>query len=111
MRPKTGGGPSRYHEIMRVIADDIASGRVKVGERLPTEEELGVIHQAGRHTIREATRGLGELGMVERRPRGGTRVISAEPVISYRWLPASSGEIATNMKATWIVRPKGTSVK
>src|SRR5260370_35443995 len=103
MRPKTGGGPSRYHEIMRVIADDIASGRVKVGDRLPTEEELGVIHQAGRPTIREATRGLVELGMVERRPRAGTRVISTEPVITYRWRPATSGEIATTIRATWIV--------
>jgi DNA-binding GntR family transcriptional regulator len=91
--------------------EDIASGRVAVGDRLPTEEDLGVRHNAGRHTIREAIRGLVELGMVERRPRVGTRVISAEPVVSYRWLPASSGEIATNMRATWIVRPKGTVVK
>jgi len=111
MRPKTGGGPSRYQEIMRAISDDIASGRVRVGDRLPTEEELGVIHEAGRHTIREAIRGLVDLGMVERRPRVGTRVVSAEPVVSYRWLPASSDEIATNMKATWIVAGKGSAVK
>jgi GntR family transcriptional regulator len=111
MRPRTGGGPSRYQEIMRAISDDIASGRVAVGDRLPTEEELGVLYDAGRHTIREAIRGLVELGMVERRPRVGTRVVSAEPVVSYRWLPASSDEIATNMRATWIVRAKGTVVQ
>jgi GntR family transcriptional regulator len=111
MRPKTGGGPSRYQEIMRAISDDISSGRIPVGDRLPTEEELGVLYHAGRHTIREAIRGLVELGMVERRPRVGTRVVSAEPVVSYRWLPASSDEIATNIKATWIVRATGTVVQ
>src|SRR5437879_4819755 len=111
MRPKTGGGPSRYQEITRAISDDIASGQVKVGARLPTEEELGILYGAGRHTIREAIRGLVELGMVERRPRVGTRVVSAEPVVSYRWLPATSAEVATNLKASWIVRATGTSVK
>lgn len=111
MRPKTGGGPSRYQEIMRTISEDISSGRVGVGDRLPTEGELCALHNAGRHTIREAIRGLVDLGMVERRPRVGTRVVSAEPVVGYRWLPASSDEIATNMKATWIVRATGNVVE
>jgi DNA-binding GntR family transcriptional regulator len=111
IRPKTGSGPSRYEQIMRTISEDIASGRVGVGERLPTEQELSSMYSAGRHTIREAIRGLVELGMVERRPRVGTRVISAEPVVSYRWLPASGEDIVTNMKATWIVRPRSTVVK
>jgi len=39
MRPATGGGPPRYHEIMRAISDDISSGRVPVGTRLPTEQQ------------------------------------------------------------------------
>ncbi len=49
--------------------------------------------------------------MVERRPRLGTSVISAQPVIGYRWLPGSAEDIATNVNATWIVRPKGTVVR
>jgi GntR family transcriptional regulator len=111
MRPATGGGPSRYQEIMRAISDDISSGRVAIGERLPTEKELCARHNAGRHTIREAVRGLVELGMVERRPRVGTSVISAEPIGSYRWLPGSVEDIATNVNATWMVRPRGTVVE
>jgi GntR family transcriptional regulator len=111
MRPATGGGAARYQEIMRAISDDISSGRVAVGARLPTEQELCERHHAGRHTIREAIRGLVEVGMVERRPRLGTSVISAEPIASYRWLPASAQDIATNVNATWIVRPKGTVVR
>src|SRR5216683_6401941 len=102
MRPVTCGGPPRYQEIMAAICGDISSGRVAVGARLPTEQELCARHNAGRHTIREAVRGLVEAGMVERRPRLGTRVISAEPIGGYRWLPESAQDIANNMNATWI---------
>jgi DNA-binding GntR family transcriptional regulator len=111
MRPATGGGPPRYQEIMQAISADISSGRVAVGARLPTEQELCARHNVGRHTIREAIRGLVEVGMVERRPRIGTRVISAEPIGGYRWLPASAEDIAANVNATWIVRPRGTAVE
>jgi GntR family transcriptional regulator len=111
MRPATGGGPPRYQEIMRAISDDISSGRLALGARLPTEPELCAQYDVGRHTIREAIRGLVEVGMVERRPRLGTSVISAEPIVGYRWLPGSAEDIAANVNATWIVRPKGTVVK
>ena len=111
MRPATGGGPPRYQQIMRAISDDISSGRLALGARLPTEPELCAQYDAGRHTIREAIRGLVEVGMVERRPRLGTSVISAEPIVGYRWLPGSAEDIAANVNATWIVRPKGTVVK
>jgi GntR family transcriptional regulator len=110
MRPATAGGPPRYQEIMAAISQDITSGRVAVGARLPTEQELCARHNAGRHTVREAVRGLVEAGMVERRPRVGARVISAEPVSGYRWLPASAEDIAANVNATWIVRARGTVV-
>ena len=111
MRPATRAGPPRYQEVMRAISDDISSGRVPVGSRLPTEHELCALHHVGRHTIREAIRGLVEVGMVERRPRVGTKVISAEPIAGYRWLPGSAQEIAANVNSTWIVRPLGTVVK
>lgn len=111
MRPVTGGGPPRYQEIMQAISSDISSGRVAVGARLPTEKELCARYDAGRHTIREAIRGLVEVGMVERRPRLGTRVISAEPIGGYHWLPSSAEDIAANVNATWIVRPHGTVVE
>jgi GntR family transcriptional regulator len=110
MRPATGGGPARYQQIMRAISDDISSGRVAVGTRLPTEQELCAQYGVGRHTIREAIRGLVEVGMLERRPRLGTTVISAEPIVGYQWVPVSVEDIAKNMQATWIVRPRGQSM-
>jgi GntR family transcriptional regulator len=95
---------------MRAISDDISSGRVAVGARLPTEQQLCLQHGVGRHTIREAIRGLVDAGMLERRPRLGTTVISAEPIVGYRWVPGSIEDIASNMDATWIVRPRGESI-
>jgi DNA-binding GntR family transcriptional regulator len=92
---------------MRAISDDISSGRVAVGTRLPTEQQLCTQHGVGRHTIREAIRGLVDVGMLERRPRLGTTVISAEPIVGYQWVPGSIEDIANNMNATWIVRPHG----
>jgi GntR family transcriptional regulator len=111
MRPATGSGPTRYQEIMQSIADDISSGRVALGERLPTEPELCVQYEAGRHTIREAIRGLVDIGMVERRPRIGTKVISSEPIAGYRWLPGTTAEIAANVGTTRIVRSRSSVVK
>jgi GntR family transcriptional regulator len=110
MRPATGGGPPRYQEIMRAISDEISSGRVAVGTRLPTEQQLCTRHGVGRHTIREAIRGLVDVGMLERRPRLGTTVISAEPIMRYQWVPGSVEDIANNMNATWMVRPRGQSM-
>jgi GntR family transcriptional regulator len=95
---------------MRAISDDISSGRVAVGERLPTEPELCAEYGVGRHTVRDAVRGLVDVGMVERRPRIGTIVTSKEPVVGYRWLPASAEDIAANVNATWIVRARGAAV-
>jgi GntR family transcriptional regulator len=95
---------------MRAISDDISSGRVAVGARLPTEQQLCTRHGVGRHTIREAIRCLVDVGMVERRPRRGTTVISAEPIVDYHWVPGSVEEIAKNMHATWIVDPHGGAI-
>lgn len=78
--------------------------------KLPTERQLCAQHCVGRHTIREAVRGLVEAGMVERRPRIGTTVISAEPILGYRWVPGSVEDVASNINATWIVRPRGGGV-
>lgn len=104
MRPARAGAPPRYVEIIQEISGDIVSGKIAVGTRLPTEKELCAQYDVGRHTVREAVRGLIDLGMVQRRPRVGTSVISAVPVAGYQWVPGSAADIAANMNATWIVR-------
>lgn len=62
--------------ILEAIAEDIISGRIKPGERLPPErdwsEKLGV----SRHSLRQSIKILEALGMVESRPKTGTIVRS-----------------------------------
>jgi GntR family transcriptional regulator len=55
----------------------IVGGRYAVGALLPTEHELCELFQSSRFTVREALRLLAEAGMVSRRPRAGTVVVSA----------------------------------
>ena len=55
----------------------VASGRYRIGDRLPPEAELGVLFGAGRSTVREAMRVLANRGLVEIRHGEGTFVTSA----------------------------------
>jgi len=67
----------RYARIANQLIADIASGRYRVGSLLPTEHELCEQFDSSRFTIREALRLLAEAGMVSRRPRAGTVVVSS----------------------------------
>ena len=66
-----------YARIASDLIAAIASGRYRVGSLLPTEHELCEQYDSSRITVREALRMLSEAGMVSRRPRAGTVVISA----------------------------------
>lgn len=67
----------RYARIANDLIAAIAAGRYRVGALLPTEHELCERYQSSRFTIREALRLLTEAGMVNRRPRAGTVVVSS----------------------------------
>ncbi len=70
-------GEPRYARIANQLIAAIAAGRYRVGSLLPTEHELCEQFDSSRFTIREALRLLAEGGMVSRRPRAGTVVISS----------------------------------
>lgn len=74
-----GSKPSS-RRIADLLTEAISSGHYRVGERLPTEHQLASIYGVGRHTISLALDQVGKLGMIRRRPRLGTRVISKFPV-------------------------------
>ena len=63
-------------QIAESIREAIVEGRLKVDERLPTEEELAERFGVSRPTIREALRRLAALNLVRSRrgPTGGTFV-------------------------------------
>lgn len=74
-------GPTR--EIAEQLALEISEGIYEVGGRFPTEMELRDRFGVGRYTIREALKLLTEQGMLGRRRKTGTIVLSSTPVSPY----------------------------
>jgi len=74
---------SRHGELAGRLSDEIRSGRFPVGSRFPTETELQSRFGVGRHTVREALKLLAEQGMLGRRRKTGTVVLSDRPVAPY----------------------------
>ncbi|HEY8967265.1 MAG TPA: GntR family transcriptional regulator, partial [Candidatus Methylacidiphilales bacterium] len=65
--------------VFDALEKRIAGGRWKVGERIPTEVELAAEFDCSRTTVAKAVSRLVHAGLVERRTRAGTRVLSATP--------------------------------
>lgn len=59
-------------EIIDQVRDLISSGRLKPGDRLPSERELALTFRVGRSTVREAIRSMESLGLIEVRAGEGT---------------------------------------
>ncbi|MFG3438390.1 GntR family transcriptional regulator [Nonomuraea sp. NPDC047897] len=60
-----------YQMIINAIKEDIADGRLKPGQALPTEAQLGEAHGASRLTVRKALAALREEGVIYTlRPEG-----------------------------------------
>src|SRR5437762_13484700 len=76
--PRQGTGRRLHGAIARKLGADILSGNYPTGATLPTEamatETLGV----SRAAYREAVQALIAKGLVESRPKAGTRVLPRE---------------------------------
>jgi GntR family transcriptional regulator len=68
-----------YQRIVRVLQNEIVSGKHPVGARLPTESALCRRFSVSRHTVREALRHLRESGLVSPRQGSGTTVAATAP--------------------------------
>ncbi|WP_282572185.1 GntR family transcriptional regulator [Roseomonas acroporae] len=77
------GAQPRYASVATALAADILAGRRRVGELLPTEQELGRLFGVSRSTVREALRRLRELGLVAGSQGVGTRIVADTPRSSY----------------------------
>ena len=79
--------PRRDRPLYRQIADSliaaIASAKYPVGSNLPTEHELSAKLAVSRATIVAALGELELLGLILRRPRLGTQVVSRFPVTNH----------------------------
>ncbi|MFC1491733.1 FadR/GntR family transcriptional regulator [Nitrospinota bacterium] len=84
-----------YEEIVSQITSLILSGELKVGDRLPSERELGERFGVGRNSVREATRALESANLVETRQGEGTFIIASPdslvPVLSAKISKEESG--------------------
>lgn len=72
-----------YKRLVDEFLDKVSSGEIKVGERLPPEEDYAVQLGVSRSTLRLAFAKLEQSGIIKRRKRGGTEVISDSPQRRY----------------------------
>ena len=68
-----------WFKVQSSLTDSIRSGAFKPGEALPTEAELQARFGCSRHTIRTALQHLSDQGLIRRRPKIGSVVLSADP--------------------------------
>ena len=73
----------RYLALAEDITQAISDGAHGIGTLLPSEAELCAKYRVSRHTVREATRVLQELGLVARHQGIGTRVQSTKVASRY----------------------------
>lgn len=72
--------PPKYIQIYEWVRGMIREGRLKVGDRIPTEPDLAKQFDSSRMTVRKAIDPLVLEGMVERRQGQGTFVVSNDIV-------------------------------
>ncbi len=71
---RTGLAVPKYQRVFDTLREEISSGRLPPGARVPSEAELVERFGASRITVGRAVRDLQHLGLVERRVGSGTYV-------------------------------------
>jgi GntR family transcriptional regulator len=94
-----------HQQLAETLMSQIADGRFKVGERLPTEGELCATYGLARGTVRRGLGSLEHLGMITRRAGVGTTVIAPSPVAGYQPVAQSASDIATLAAETRLLKP------
>lgn len=92
-------GIKTHEAVADTLRRQIVLGRFKVGDRLPTEEDLTEQFEVARTTLREALRVLESQGLIEiRRGRNGGPVVTEPPASA----TSESLALLLQMKATTI---------
>ena len=81
--PTTSSAP-KYRQVFETLLQDIRGGRLRSGDRLPSEAELEKRFGASRITVGRAVRELQLAGLVDRRAGSGTYVRTGPPAASAR---------------------------
>jgi len=72
------GRVSKHRRVYEHLLASIERGALKVGDRLPSEAELGKMFEASRITVAKAVHDLQRMGLVSRRPGAGTHVLGQQ---------------------------------
>ena len=64
-----------YEQVCQLIEAQIINGELRIGDKLPTENELAELYKVSRTVIREAIKALKEKGWVETHVAKGTYVV------------------------------------
>lgn len=83
-----------HQQLRQIIAGDIRSGKIKAGDRLPTEQEMCEIHSVSRTTLRQALEILEKEGYIERTRGRGTFACTIAP---HRYPGAWVGIVGTTL--------------
>jgi GntR family transcriptional regulator len=102
--------PTAAARLTEELLGSFTAGSFSVGDRFPTEAELCDRSGLGRGTVRDALRRIEELGMIDRRPGAGTRVVSVVPLEGYQPVAATTDDIARLVERTTIHHPTATTV-
>src|SRR5262245_10862889 len=66
---------SLAQHVLDQLLEQIRTGAVRPGDRIPSEHELMKIMNVGRSSVREALRGLIALGLLETSPGRGATIV------------------------------------
>jgi GntR family transcriptional regulator len=90
--------PSLVEQVRRGLLDDLVSGKLEPGAKLPNENEIGERFGVSRATVREAVLRLMEAGYLARRHGSGTYVTKA---------PRSRHALDSTVSYTAMIREAG----
>ena len=69
---------AKYQQVVDWILERIASGKLQPGDKLESENEISIIFQISRQTVRHALKVLFQDGVIESRQGSGTFIKSFE---------------------------------
>lgn len=75
-REEGESGKTKYYVLMEELKSDIITGRLRPGDKLPSENELSASRHVSRHTVRKALSILAQEGFIEAEHGRGTFVSS-----------------------------------
>jgi GntR family transcriptional regulator len=94
-----------HQQLAETLLAQIRDGTIALGDRVPSEAELGNAYRLSRGTVRRALGRLEQLGMINRRAGAGTTVIASAPVFAYKPLAHGAADIGTLASQTRIADP------